>query len=164
MKLINEYIVEKLKINKDSRVKEFIPKKGIKSLVLRINSGGFNGKHFADIYPCEIIDVHKDMNEFIVEYHGEDTPRKTPVDFILTKDTNYTAACEWDDITLYFYDPEYCVKEIDNMSNTYKGTGKIGSKDYNFDGYMILKPNRFDGMQDYLDILKLYLTIDNDKY
>ena len=142
MKLINEYIIEKLKINKDSKVKEFIPKKGIKGLVLRINHGGYNGKQFADT----------------------NAPKKTPIDFMLTKDTNYVANCLIDDYDLYFYDSVYCLKAIDEMSAVYKGNGKIKSKDYNFDGYMILKPNTCDSMLDYLDILKLYLIIDNDKH
>ena len=145
MKKINNYILEKLRINKDSRLKEFKPERGAKGLVLKINSGGFNGQQIADIYPCEIAEIHKNETDFLVSYTN--APKNTTTTFNSVKDKNYVGKDDNGD-NLQYYDKEYCLKTIEKM---------IKNKKYEIDGYLILKPNKFDSINDYLYILQLYL-------
>ncbi len=145
MKQLNQYILEKLKIDKDSRLNEFKPKCGEKGLVLKINSGGFNGQHIADIYPCEIFEIHKNETDFLVSYTN--APKNTTTTFNCVKDKNYVAKDDNGD-NLQYYDKEYCLNSIEKM---------IKNKKYEIDGYLILKPNKFNSINDYLYILQLYL-------
>lgn len=146
MKNLNNYIFEKLKINKDSNIRKFKPEKKVKGLVLRINSGGFAGKQIADIYPCEISEIHANGKDFLVEYTN--APKNTDIYFKEVKNKDYVAEA---DGNLQYYDKDYCIEAIEKMRKT---------KKYEINGYMILKPNKFDGINDYLDILQLYLKLE----
>ncbi len=145
MKQLNQYILEKLKIDKDSNIRNFKPEKEVKGLVLRINSGGFNGQQIADVYPCEILEIHANGKDFLVEYTN--APKDTDIYFKEVKNKDYVA--EAGD-NLQYYDKDYCIEAIEKMRKT---------KKYEINGYMILKPNKMSSMADWLDVLQMYLNI-----
>lgn len=145
MKQLNQYILEKLKINKDSNIRNFKPEKKVKGLVLRINGGGFAGKQIADIYPCEISEIHANGKDFVVEYTN--APKNTNIYFKEVKNKDYVAEA---DGNLQYYDKDYCIEAIEKMRKT---------KKYEINGYIILKPNKLDSMAAWLDILQIYLKM-----
>ncbi len=145
MKNLNNYIFEKLRINKDSNIGKFKPEKNVKGLVLRINSGGFNGQQIADVYPCEISEIHANGKDFVVEYTN--APKDTDIYFNEVENKDYVAEA---DGNLQYYDKDYCIEAIEKMRKT---------KKYEINGYMILKPNKLDSMADWLDVLQMYLSM-----
>lgn len=149
MKKINNYIVEKLKINKDVKSTDFTPEEGLKGLVLKVNLGGYNGKQLADVYPCEIHSVHANGKDFLVDYTN--APKLTPIYFEHIDNQNFRA-CSDDKKELYrFYDKDFSIKEIDKILDK-------KSKGYDFDDMLILIPNNVDNLEDWLKVLKLYLN------
>ena len=142
---LNTYIIEKLKINKNTENRDpFEPHQGDKGIVVS------KGKtKLCSLYLGKIFDVHENANEFIFDYNQKDIPIKKDIHFYCVDNENYVAK-EQDNDNLFFYDKEFCLKMLEQMLK------EKSNKKYIFDDSTILIPKDFE-FDYYINILKYYL-------